>query len=168
MKYIISNFDLLLVIVTLAYVIEVHRQVEFMHKDSKYHKLAEEFMLVSKLYFNKNDPTLFDDTRITMRPSRDDEEWRVHWGGYFRFWDEISEQIYLTTPDLNLALNEFHKAKVEYWAARENSCTLHFHGTPEGKTAVEDFTKKKDKFIEKIDKRYNELIKELNKFKERR
>jgi len=168
LEYVKCNDTTLLFVATLAYVFLVHKQVKFMNNDSKYQKLAKEFMLVSKLYFNKNDVTLFDDTRITMRPSRDDEEWRVHWGGYFRFWDEICGQMYLTTPDLYLAFNEFHNAKVDYWETRNNSLISHFHGTPEGKTAVEEFTKKKDKFIEEIDKRYDELVKELNKFKERR
>jgi hypothetical protein len=168
LEYVKRNDTTLLFVATLAYVFLVHKQVKFVDKDSKYQKLAKEFMLVSKLHFNKNDLTLFDDTRITMRPSRDDEEWRVHWGGYFRFWDEICEQMYLTTPDLYLAFDEFHNAKVDYWEARQNSWTINFHATLEGAAAVDEFTKKKDKFIEEIDKRYNELIEELKKFSERR
>ncbi len=111
----------------------------------KYQRLVEEMNLVGKLWANRTDDAIF----CIGSHSR---TWRVG-DKHFSFWKDIGSNLHLASPEFCKKIDNFLKSKEYYLREKENN---NFRDAERS-----EFELKKKEFITEIEKRHEELYKDI-------
>lgn len=148
--------------VTLIYVRIVKKQATVMYNNLEYQMLMKEMdYLIGPLFSKKTDKILFGDSSLSYRPQRNNADTSWNWKVYYEFWDSIKTHMYLSTPEVVSALDDYFTARQNYWNGREDKLCSSFKKTPDGRLRISEFEKKRSELNSQVYNRYKMLMNEL-------